>query len=151
LRNGAKDNLNLDLLQVAFTQLNDLVESFLVNFRLGLSERQIVALDHRAAYRPFPRAVPLDTFLERNIKKEDNAGDLIVPCQLEEFSAVGRRKRSGIHDAEPVQPQSQLRQVADKCERLGLKTLVALVVAHAPPRPVRRDNLRGAEMTLRKG
>jgi hypothetical protein len=64
LRNGAKDNLNLDLVHVLLAQFDDLVKAFLPNLRFGLPKSLVLALDHRASYRPLPRSVTLDTFLE---------------------------------------------------------------------------------------
>jgi hypothetical protein len=150
LGNRTEDDFNLDVVHVHISKVEDLVKSFPPNVRLSLSKRQILPLDHLAPYRPFTRAVPLDTFLQRNIKEEDHAGNLISPCQFKEFPSMGRRERSRIHHTEPVQAQSQLREVADKSERLGVEALVPLVVAYAPSRPVRGDDLRGAEMTLGK-
>jgi hypothetical protein len=150
LRNGTKDNLNLNFVQVIIAKFDDLVESFLPDIRLSLTKSQIVTLDHRTPYRPLPRPVTLDTFLEWNIEKEDHAGDLKPLCQFKEFSPMGRSKRCGIHHTEPVQPQSQFREVVDKSERLGMKALIPLVVADATSRPVRSDDLRGAKVTLCK-
>jgi hypothetical protein len=150
LRNGAEDNLNLDLVQLLIAKFDDLVKSFLPEVRLGLAKRQVLTFDHRASYRPLPPSVTLDTFLEWNIKKEDHAGNLKSLCQLEVLPAMGRGERRRIHHTEPIQAQSQFREVADKSEGLSLKTLIPLVVAHASSRPVRRDNLRRAEVTLRK-
>jgi hypothetical protein len=64
LRNGAKDNLNLDLVHILFAQFDDLVKPFLPDLRFGLPESQVLALDYRTSYRPLPRSVTLDTFLE---------------------------------------------------------------------------------------
>jgi hypothetical protein len=150
LRNGTEDNFNLDLVRVVITQLDDLVKSFLLDVRLGLIKSLVVTLDHRTPYRPLPQAVTLDTFLEWNIKKEDYAGNMKLLCQLEVFLAMGWSERCGIHHTEPVQAQAQFRQIANKTERLGLKTLIPLVVTHAATRPIRRDDLRGAKVALRK-
>jgi hypothetical protein len=150
LRDGAKDNLNLDFVQVLLAKLDDLVKSFLPDVRLGLPKSQVMTLDHRTSYRPLPQSVTLDTFLEWNIKKEDYAGNLKPLCQFKVFPAMGRSERRRIHHAEPVQAQAQFREVVDKSEGLGLKTLIPLVVAHASSRPVRRDDLRGAKVTLGK-
>jgi hypothetical protein len=136
LRNGAKDNLNLDFVHVFVAQFDDLVKSFPPNVRLSLPKSQVLALDYRTAYRPRARPVTLDTFLERNIKKENHAGNLKPLCQFKVFSAVGRSKRRGVNHTEPIQAQSQFREVVDESERLGLKTLIPLVVAHVPSRPV---------------
>jgi hypothetical protein len=150
LRNGAKDNLNLDFVQLLLAKFDDLVKPFLPDVRLGLTESQVVTLDHGTSYRPLPQSVMLDTFLEGNIKKEDYAGNLKPLCQLKVLPAMGRSERRGIHHTEPVQAQAQLCEVVDESESLGLKTLIPLVVAHASSRPVRRDDLRGAKVTLRK-
>jgi hypothetical protein len=64
LRNGAKDNLNLDFVQVLIAQFDDLVKSFLPDVRLGLPKSQVLALDYRTPYRPLPQSVTLDTILE---------------------------------------------------------------------------------------
>jgi hypothetical protein len=109
-----------------------------------------VTLDYGSADRPFPELIALDTFLQRDVKKEDQAWNLKPFCQFQELPAVGRRERGRIHHAKPVQPQSQFRQVADKRERLGVESLVPLVVAHPASRPVRRDDLRGAKVALCK-
>jgi hypothetical protein len=151
LRNGAKDNLNLDFVQVLLAQFDDLIKSFLPDVRLGLAKSQVVTLDYRTSYSSVPRSVTLDTFLEWNIKEEDHAGNLEPLCQFKVFPPMGGRERRGIHHAEPVQAQAQFREVVDKREGLGLKTLIPLVVAHASSRPVRRNDLRGAKVTLRKG
>jgi hypothetical protein len=105
LRHGAKDNLNLDFVQVLLAQFDDLVKSFLPDVRLGLPKSLVVSLDHRASYRPVPQPVTLDTFLEWNIKKEDHAGNLKPLCQFQVFLAMGRSERRGIHHAEPIQAQ----------------------------------------------
>jgi hypothetical protein len=55
LRNGAKDNLNLNLVHIFVAQFDDLVKSFLPNVCLGLPKGQVLALDHRASYRPWAR------------------------------------------------------------------------------------------------
>ena len=151
LGNGTEDNFNLDVVHVLVSKVDDLVKSFLPNVCLGLCKRQILPLDHLAPYRPFTRAVPLDTFFQRNIKEKDHGGNLIALCQFQEIPSMGRRECSRIHHTEAVQTQPQLREVADKSERLGVKTLVALVVAYASSRPVRGDDLRRAEVTLCKG
>jgi len=88
LRNGAKDNLNLDVVHVILAQLDDLVKSFLPNVRLGLPKSQVLALDHRTPYRPRARSVTLDTFLQRNIKNENHARNLKPPCQFKIFFPV---------------------------------------------------------------
>jgi hypothetical protein len=150
LRNGAKDDFNLDFVEILLAKFDDLVKSFLPDVRLGLPKSQVVTLDHGTSYRPLPQSVMLDTFLERNIKKEDHAGNLKPLCQFKVFPAMRRSERRGIHHAEPVQAQAQFRKVVNKSEGLGLKTLIPLVVAHASSRPVRRDDLRGAKMALRK-
>jgi len=150
LRNGSKDNLDLDFVHVFVAQFEDLVKSFLSNVRLSLSESQVLALDYRTADRPRARAIALDTFFKRNIKKENYAGYLKPLCQFKVFPAMGRSKRRGVNHTESIQAQPQFCKVADESERLSLKTLIPLVVAHAPSRPVRRDDLRGAEVALRK-
>ena len=150
LRNGAKDNLNLDFVQVLIAKFDDLVKSFLPDVRLGLIKSQIVALDNGTPYRSLPRSVTLDTFLERNIKKEHHAGNPKSLCQFKVFPPMGRDERRRIHHTEPVQAQSQFREVVHESERLGLKTLIALVVAHSSPRPVGRNDLRGTKVTLRE-
>ena len=150
LRNGAKDNLNLNLVHVFVAQSDDLVKSLLPDVRLGLIKSQIVTLDNGTPYRSLPRSVTLDTFLERNIKKEHHAGNPKSLCQFKVFPPMGRDERRRIHHTEPVQAQSQFREVVHESERLGLKTLISLVVAHSSPRPVGRDNLRGTKVTLRK-
>jgi hypothetical protein len=93
LRNGAKDNLNLDFVQVLIGKFDDLVKSFLPDVRLGLPKSQILTLDHRTSYGPLPRSVTLDTFLEWDLKKEDHAGNPKLLCQLEVFPPVGRSER----------------------------------------------------------
>src|SRR5208337_364632 len=143
LRNGAKDNLNLNLVHIFVAQFNDLVKSFLPNVRLGLPKSQMLALDHRTSYRPRARSVTLDTFLERNIKKENHARNLKPLCQFQIFLPMVLSERGGIHHTEPVQAQAQFREVVDESERLGLKTLIPLVVAHSSSRPVRRDDWVG--------
>jgi len=150
LRNGAKDNLNLDFVHVFVAQFDDLLKSFLPNLRLSLSKSQVLALDDRTSYRPGPRVITLDTFLERNIKKDDHAGNLKPLGQFKVFPAVGSRQRRRVNHAEAIQAQPQFREVVDESEGLGLKTLIPLVVAHAPSRPVRRDDLCRAEVALRK-
>jgi hypothetical protein len=106
LRNGAKDDFNLDFVQILLVKFDDLVKSFLPDVRLGLPKSQVVTLDHGTSYRPLPQSVMLDTFLERNIKKEDHAGNLKPLCQFKVFPAMGRSERRGIHHAEPVQAQA---------------------------------------------
>jgi hypothetical protein len=93
LRNGAKDNLNLNLAHVFVAKLDDLVKSFLPDVRLGLIKSQVLALDNRTSYRPLPRSVTLDTFFQRNIKKEDHAGNLKPLCQFKIFLPVVRSER----------------------------------------------------------
>jgi hypothetical protein len=93
LRNGTKDNLNLNLVQVFVAQFDDLVKSFLPNVRLGLPKSQVLALDHRTSYRPLARSVTLDTFLERNIKKENHARNLKPLCQFKIFLPVVQSER----------------------------------------------------------
>ena len=85
LRNGAKDNLNLNLVHLFVAQFDDLAKPFLPNVRLGLPKGQVLALDHRAPYRPLAGEVTLDTFLERNIKKENHARNLKLLCQFKIF------------------------------------------------------------------
>jgi hypothetical protein len=106
LRNGAKDNLNLDSVQVLLAKFDDLVKSFLPDVHLGLSKSLVVTLDHRASYRPVPQSVTLDTLLDWNIKKEDHAGNLKPLCQFKVFLAMGRSERRGIHHTEPIQAQA---------------------------------------------
>jgi hypothetical protein len=93
LRNGAKDNLNLNLVHVFVAQFDDLVKSLLPNVRLGLPKSQVLALDHRASYRPLARSVTLDTFLERNIKKENHARNPKRLCQFKIFLPMVLRER----------------------------------------------------------
>jgi len=150
LRNGSKDNLNLDFVHVFVGQFEDLVKSFLPNVRLSLCKSQVLALDYRTAYRPRARAIALDTFFERNIKKENYAGNLKPLCQFKVFPAMGRSKCSGVNHTEPIQAQPQFCEVAHESECLSLKTLIPFVVAHAPSRPVRGDDLRGAKVALRE-
>jgi hypothetical protein len=150
LRNGTKDNLDLDFIQVLIAKFDDLVKSFLPDVRLGLIKSQVMTLNHGTPYRPLPQPVALDTLLEWNIKKEDHAGNLKPLRQLEVFLSVGQSERRGIHHTEPVQGQTQFCEVVNKSECLGLKTLIPLVVAHAGSRPVGRDDLRRAKVTLRK-
>jgi hypothetical protein len=88
LRNGAKDNLNLSLVQVFVAQFDNLVKCFLPNVRLSLPKSQVLTLDHRTPYRPRARSVTLHTFLERNIKKENHARNLKPLCQFKIFLAV---------------------------------------------------------------
>jgi hypothetical protein len=64
LRNGTKNNLDLDLIQVLIAKFDDLVKSFLPDVRLGLIKSQVMTLDHRTPYRPLPQPVALDTLLE---------------------------------------------------------------------------------------
>jgi hypothetical protein len=54
LRNGAKDNLNLDFVKVVIGKVDDLVKSFLADVRLGLFKSQVLPLDHRTPHRPLP-------------------------------------------------------------------------------------------------
>jgi len=150
LRNGAKDNLNLDLVHIFVAQFDDLVKSFLPNVRLGLPKSQVLALDHRTSHCPRPRSVTLDTFLERNIEKENHARNLKPLCQFQIFLPMVLSECGGIHHTEPVQAQSQFRDVVDESERLGLKTLIPLIIVHSSSRPVRRDDLRGAKEAPRK-
>jgi hypothetical protein len=77
LGNGTEDNFNLDVVHVLIRKVDDLVKPFLPDVRLGLSKRQVLPLDHLAPYRPFTQAVPLDAFLQRNIKQENHASNLI--------------------------------------------------------------------------
>jgi hypothetical protein len=151
LRDGAKNNLNLDFVQILLAKFDDLVKSFLPNFRFGLSKSQVVTLDHRTSYCPLPHSVTLDTFLEWNIKKEDHAGNLKPLRQFQVFPAMGRSERRRIDHAEPIQAQAQFRKVVHKSESLRLKTLIPFVVTHASSRPVGRDDLRGAKVPLGKG
>jgi len=88
LPNGAKDNLNLDLVHLCIAQLDNLVKSLLPNVRLGLPKSQVLTLDHRASNRPGTRSVTLDAFLERNIKKENRARNLKPLCQFKIFPAM---------------------------------------------------------------
>ncbi len=150
LRNGTEDNLNLNFVQIAITEFNDLVKAFVRNVRLGLPKGQVVTLDYGSADRPFPQPIALDAGLQGNVKKEDHRRNLKPLGQFHELPAVGRGERRGIHYAEAVQPQSQFRQAADQRERLGVESLVPLVVAHPASRPVRRDDVRGAKVALRK-
>jgi hypothetical protein len=150
LRNGTEDNLNLNFVQIAVTKFNYLVKAFMPNVRLGLPKSQVVTLDYGSADRPFPQPIALDAGLQRDVKKADHRRNLKPLCQFHELPAVGRGERRGIHHAEPVQPQSQFRQAADQRERLGVESLVPLVVAHPASRPVRRDDVRGAKVALRK-
>jgi len=137
LGNGTEDNFNLNFVQVAVTKLNNLVKAFLPNVRLGLAKSQVVTLDYRSADRPFSQAIALDTFLQRHVKQEDCTRNLKPLRQFQELPTVGRRERGGIHHAEPVQAQAQFRQVAHQGERLGIVSLVPLVVAHPATRPIR--------------
>jgi hypothetical protein len=88
LRNGAKDNLNLNLVHIFVAQFDDLVKSFLPNVRLGLPKSHVLALDHSTSYRPRARSVTLDTFFERNIEKENCARNLKPLCQFQIFLPV---------------------------------------------------------------
>jgi len=150
LRNGSEDNLNLDFFQISVTKFDYLVKALLPDVRLGLSKSQVVPLDHRTADRPFPLPIALDTLLQGHVEKEDHARNLKPLRQFQELTTMGRRQRSGIHHREPVQSHAQFRQVADKGEGLRIESLVPLVVAHAASGPVRRDDLCGAKMALRK-
>jgi hypothetical protein len=150
LRNGAKDNLNLDLVHDFVAQFDDFVKSFPANVRFSLLKSQVLALDHRTPHRPLARSVTLDAFLERNIKQENHAGNLKPLCQFKVFPAMGRSERRRIHHTEPVQAQSQLREEVDESESLGLKTLIPLVVAHVSSRPVRGDDLGGTKEAARE-
>jgi hypothetical protein len=80
LRNGAKDNLNLNLVHFFVAQFDDLVKTFLPDVRLRLPKSQVLALDYGTAHRPRSRPVTLDTFLQRNIEKENHAGNLKPLC-----------------------------------------------------------------------
>jgi hypothetical protein len=93
LRNGAKDNLNLNLVHLFVAQFDDLVKPFLPNVRLCLPKSQVLALDYGTSYRPRARAVTLDTFLERNIKKENHAGNLKPFGQFKVFPPMGESER----------------------------------------------------------
>jgi hypothetical protein len=101
-----EDNLNLDLVRVLVAKLDDLVKSFLPDVRLGLIESQVVTLDHRGPHRPLAQSVTLDAFLERNVKKEDYAGNMKPLCQFEVFLTMGWSKRRRIHHAKPIQAQT---------------------------------------------
>ena len=150
LGNRTKDNLNLNFVQVVVTKFSNLVKALLPDVRPGLPKSQIVPLDYRSADRPFPQPIALDTFLQRHVKKEDHTRNLEPLRQFQELTTMGRRERSGIHHAEPVQSHSQFREVADKRERLRVESLVALVVTDPASRPVRRDDLRGTKVALCK-
>jgi hypothetical protein len=150
LRNGAEDNLNVNLVHVFVAQFDDLVKPLLPNVRLRLRKSQVLALDHRASYRPLARSVTVDTFFEWNIKKENRARNLKPLCQFKIFFPMMLGERGRIHHTEPVQAQPQFREVMDESEGLGLETLIPLVVAHLSSRPVRRDDLRGAKEAARK-
>jgi hypothetical protein len=150
LRNGTEDYLDLNFVQIAVTKFNDLVKTFLPNVRLGLPKSQVVTLDYGSPDRPFPQPIALDTGLQRDVEEEDHRRNLKPLCQFHELPAVGRGERRGIDYAESVHPQSQFRQVADKRERLGVESLIPLVVTHPASRPVRRDDVRGAKVALRK-
>jgi hypothetical protein len=80
LRNGAKDDLNLEFVQILVTNFDDLVKPFLPDVHLSLRKGQVLTLDHRASYRSLPRLVTLDAFLEWNIKQEDHAGNAKSSC-----------------------------------------------------------------------
>jgi hypothetical protein len=54
LRNGAKDNLNLDFFKVVIGKVDDLVKSFLADVRLGLTKSLVLPLDRRTPHRPLP-------------------------------------------------------------------------------------------------
>jgi hypothetical protein len=64
LRNGTKDDLNLDLIQILIAKFDDLVKSFLPDVRLGLIKSLVVTLDHGTPHRPLPQPVSFDTLLE---------------------------------------------------------------------------------------
>jgi hypothetical protein len=150
LGDGAKDNLNLDFVQFFIPKFDNFVEPFLANFRLGLLESLVMALDHRTPNRPLARLVALDALLQRNIKKENYAGNVEPLRQFLVFLAMLGNKRRRIHHTEAVQAKAQLREGVYQGESLGLKALIPLVVAHPSPRPVRRNNLSGAKVALRK-
>jgi hypothetical protein len=136
LRNGPKDDLNLNFVQVGIAQFNDFVKSFLPNFRLRLLKSLVLALDHSTPNRPLTRLVTLDALLQRNIKKENHTGNLEPLCQLEAFLPRLGSERRGIHHTEPVQAEARFGEEVDESKRLGLKTLISLVVAHSCARPV---------------
>jgi hypothetical protein len=106
LRNGAKDNLNLDLVHDFVAQFDYFVKPLPANIRLSLLKSQVLALDHRTPHHPLARSVTLDAFLERNIEQENHAGNLKSLCQFKVFPAMGRSERRGIYHTEPVQAQS---------------------------------------------
>jgi hypothetical protein len=149
-RNRTKDDFNTRLVQVFVVQLDDLVESFRANARLGLFKGLALAFNHGTSYRPLASLVPLEALLQGNIKEERDARDLILPRQVQQVLAGLGRERGGIHYAEAIQGETLLDQEMHERKGLGLKPLIALVVAYPRTRPVRGDDLRGAEVALRE-
>jgi len=68
LGDRTEDNLNLNFVQIAVTKFDNLVKALLPDVRLGLSESQVVPLDHRTADRPFPLPIALDTLLQGHVE-----------------------------------------------------------------------------------
>jgi hypothetical protein len=135
-RDRAKDDFNPHLVQVFIPQLDDLFEAFLVNGPPSLFKELVLALDDGASHCPFARVVPFEAFLKGDIEEQGDARHLIPACKVQQVPASLRRERGGIHNAEPVQAQALFDHEMDECEGLGLISLVALVVADAPARPV---------------
>jgi hypothetical protein len=66
--NRAKNNFDLDLVQVVVCQFDDLVEAFLADVHFGLLERLMLALDDGLTHSSLTGLVSLDTFLEGHAK-----------------------------------------------------------------------------------
>jgi hypothetical protein len=94
----------------------------------GLLEDLNLLFDDRSPYAPFAILVPRQTFLQRNMEQEKNAGDPVSPRQREQ-APPGRLSQSRrIDDAQPVNADPLFHDVMKQRECLLRVSLVPLVV-----------------------
>ncbi len=149
-RDGPEQDLDLDLLLVSILKHHDLIEPFPMNRFSALLEGLILALNDVPAHGALSLFVVLDTSLERHIEDQQRGRHLVPFCQVEQLFSVLRGQRRGIDHAEAVQRQPLFDQETHQGKGLRIIALVALLVGHPATRPIRRNNLGGAEVPLGK-
>jgi len=150
MRNRTEYNFHSRSAQILVAHLNDLIESFRADAKLGVFEGLILTFNHLASDRSLAGLVPLQALLQGDVEKKRDARDLILARQAQKFPAGVKRESGGVHDAEPIQAETLLGEKMDQGKSLGLKTLVPFVVAYVGSRPVRGNDLRCAEVIPRK-
>jgi len=150
MRNRTEYNFHSRAAQILVTQLNDLIESFRADPKLGLFEGLILAFNHLAPDRSLAALVSLQALLQGDVEKKRDARDLVFARQAQQFPPGIKRKSGGVHDAEPIQAEALLGEKMDEGKSLGLKALVPFVVAYVGTRPVRGNDLGRAEVIFCK-